>query len=261
MILFRTCKYAKYIFLSKSRKGHGIHSPFVFDLVSRVFRNKTNPAIVSCVEGIRRELTDDHRMLKIMDLGKGSEKMDIHYRKVSDILRNSAVPAKYGNLLSNMAAEYGERKITEMGTSLGISTMYMALSSETRIDTIEGCSAIAEVAKENFDRAGIKNVNVYSGSFEEILPLLINENSKPGLVFIDGNHRKEPVIKYFNHIADVSDHETVVIIDDINHSSEMGDAWNVIKKCHKISVTVDIFRMGIVFFRKGISRTDYIIRY
>jgi len=140
--------------------------------------------------------------------------------------------------------------------------MYMAAACTAAIViSVEGCPATSEIAKENFNEAGIKNIEVLTGAFDEVMPVLINSNNKPGLVFIDGNHRKEPVFKYFTQIAEISDTKTVIIIDDIYYSREMEEAWYEIKRYEKVSLTVDIYRMGIVFFREGINHHDYIIRY
>jgi predicted O-methyltransferase YrrM len=262
MIFFRASKYLKYKLLSRHRKGHGIHSPFVFDLICRVFRNKTDDDIVCTIERIRKKMISDKRSINVKDLGAGYEKYKTNIRKVSQIARNSSVPEKYGILLSNMSAEFGDSLIVELGTSLGISTMYMATAKQgVVVKTVEGCPATTKIAMENFVDAGIENIEVINGSFDAILPDIINEENRLGLVFIDGNHRKEPVIKYFMKIAEVSDSKTVVIIDDIYYSSEMEEAWNEIKRFGKVSVTVDIFRMGIVFFREGIAHNNYIIRY
>lgn len=251
-----------YFFKARHRKGHGIHSPFVYDLVSRVFRNKIDPAVVNKIESIRKNLLYDQRIIEIHDLGAGSRKMGNNKKPISDIAKHSPVPADYGKLLCNLAAEFGKPAILELGTSLGISSMYMASScSDLKINTIEGSPATAEIARENFISAGTGNIEVHTGSFEEIMPTLINENSKAGLVFIDGNHRREPLLRYFNYLEKVADDKTVIVIDDINYSAEMEDAWKEIRKSSRITVTVDIFRMGLVFFRKGISRTDYIVRY
>jgi predicted O-methyltransferase YrrM len=161
-----------------------------------------------------------------------------------------------------MAAEFGKPLIIELGTSLGISTMYMAAScTDTTVCTIEGCPATAGIARQNFVEAGLNNIKILEGPFDEILPGFTTTDVKPGLVFIDGNHRKDPVIKYFNQIAELSDNKTVIIIDDINHSKEMAEAWDEIKLHKKVSVSIDIFRMGILFFREGINHNNYIIRY
>ena len=128
MNLLIAVKYLKYILLSGHRKGHGIHSPFVFDLVSRVFRNKVDPDIVFTIEKTRKKMILDNRSILVTDLGSGSDLSKTNLRRVSEIARYSPVPGKYGKLLSKMADEFGEPLIIELGTSLGISTMYMAAS-------------------------------------------------------------------------------------------------------------------------------------
>jgi predicted O-methyltransferase YrrM len=262
MIFFRVIKYLKYIVLSRNRKGHGIHSPFVFDLVSRVFRNKIEPGIVSSIEKVRKKLISDRRTIAVRDLGSGSASVRTNIRKVSEIARCSPVSKKYGMLLFRIAAEFGKPLIVEFGTSFGISTMYMASSCpDTMVFTMEGCPSSAEIARQNFTEARLENIKVFTGSFDESLPEIISTGRRPGLVFIDGNHRKEPVLSYFYRMAGISDSKTVIIIDDIYFSKEMEEAWNEIKECDKVSLTVDIFRMGLVFFRNGINDYDYKIRY
>jgi predicted O-methyltransferase YrrM len=262
LFLFLAKKYLKYILTSTNGKGHGIHSPFVFDLVTRVFRNKTDPGIVSIIEALRKKLILDPGYIVVRDFGTGPERIGTSLRKVSDIARYSSLPLKYGVLMSNMAAEFGNPVIIELGTSIGISTMYMALANpEATIYTIEGCPSISEIANENFREAGIKNIELMTGTFEELLPVILKRNIRPGLVFIDGDHRKEKTIKYFFQIMQISDSKTVIILDDINYSKDMEDAWNEIKHFEKVSLTIDLFRMGIVFFRERINHRDYVIRY
>jgi predicted O-methyltransferase YrrM len=259
---FFRIKYLRYLLFSRHGSGHGIHSPFVFDLVSRVFRNKTDHHVVLIIENIRKKSIYDNRIISATDLGAGSSRMKRSLRKVSDIVRYSAVPEKYGMFLWRMAKEFGKQDIVELGTSAGISTMYLACGSrDSTVYTIEGCPATAEIAIENFKIAGITNINLLKGSFNDKIPELVEKQVRPGLVFIDGDHRKEPTIRYFSQIAGISDKETVIIIDDIHSSGEMEEAWSVIKDHESVSFTVDIFRMGLVFFREGINRFNYIIRY
>jgi predicted O-methyltransferase YrrM len=261
MNLLIAVKYLKYILLSGHRKGYGIHSPFVFDLVSRVFRNKVDPDIVSTIEKTRKKMIRDNRSILVTDLGSRSDLSKTNFRRVSEIARYSPVPGKYGKLLSKMADEFGKPLIIELGTSLGISTMYMAASTVATVFTIEGCKETAEIARQNFKEAGLNNIKIFEGPFDEVLPGLEETCVSPGLVFIDGNHRKGPVVKYFNRLAKISSGKTVIIIDDINYSNEMTEAWNEIKLHEKVSVSIDLFRMGIVFFREGINHNNYIIRY
>ncbi len=261
MIFSRLFKYLIYKLLSGHSKGHGIHSPFVFDLVSRVFRNKTDSAIVLNIEKTRKRLLNDKRTIFVNDLGSGSGIIKSNNRKVSEIARFSPVPPKYGMLLTKMAETFGSPMILELGTSFGISTMYLASGNiNCTVNTVEGSSSVSEIARENFAQSGIKNINLTTGSFIDVLPELL-KNETPGLVFIDGDHRKEPLIKYFRMIEEKAGSATVVIIDDIHHSLEMEEAWEEIKMFERVSVTIDIFRMGLAFFREGISHNDYTIRY
>jgi predicted O-methyltransferase YrrM len=254
-------KYLIYKLLASHSKGHGIHSPFVFDLVSRVFRNKTDSAIVLNIEKVRKQLLNDKRIINVDDRGSGSKVLKTKFRKVSEIARFSPVPPKYGMLLSNMAEAFGSPGIIELGSSFGISTMYLAAGNRDYIvNTVEGSSSISEIASENFKSTGFENIKLTTGSFEEVLPELL-KGKAPGLVFIDGDHRREPLVKYFTMIADKAGPATTVVIDDIHHSEEMEEAWDEIKRFEKVSVTIDIFRMGIAFFREGISHSDYTIRY
>jgi predicted O-methyltransferase YrrM len=262
MTLFSITEYLRYLVLSGHKRGFGIHSPFVFDLVTRVFRNKINYVIVRNIEDVRKRMNSDHRMIHVTDLGSGSKKLKTNTRRVSDITRYATVPKKYGLLLLNLAAEFGKPAIVEFGTSLGISALYMAAGSpESVVYTMEGCPETSEIAKKNFRDTSIPNIKIFTGSFDDIMPEIIETGIKPGMVFIDGNHRKEPVIDYFKKMASVSDSKTVIIIDDIYSSTGMKEAWNEIKKFEMVTVTIDIYRMGIVFFREGMKRNDYIIRY
>lgn len=261
-MFFRLIKYMGYIMFSRHGKGHGIHSPFFFDLISGVMRNKTDRDIVLKIESIRKRYLSDDRVISIQDHGAGSLKMKNNLRKVSDIVKYTAVPAKYGRLLFNMAAEFGESGIVELGTSLGISTLYLSAGCpDSMVYTVEGCSATADIAVSNFKRYGAGNITLIQESFDRAITDLIKKSVKPGLVFIDGHHRKEPTLRYFELLAGYCDKGTVIIIDDIHSSGEMEEAWSMIKKHKEVTATIDIFRMGLVFFREGISSFDYVIRY
>jgi predicted O-methyltransferase YrrM len=259
---FTVWRYLKYIFFSGHKKGHGIHSPFVFNLIIKVFRNKISPEVVFKAESIRKKMISDKRQISMLDLGAGSEIRKEKYKRVSEIAKYSSVPKKYGLLLSSLAAEYGKEAILELGTSFGISTLYMAAANQKSVVyTVEGSPAISEIAGQNFKDAGVENILKFTGSFEDILSKIESLNINPGLVFIDGNHRKEPTLCYFDKISRFSGKETIIVIDDIYYSQEMGEAWEEIKRNDRVSFTVDIFRMGFVFFREGMTRFDYIIRY
>lgn len=262
MAFYRTLKFLNYYFFSRHGRGHGIHSPFVFDLISRVFRNKTDPDIVLKIENIRKKHLSDKTLIEVLDLGSGSKANKCALRSISEIAKYSAVPMKYGILLSNLAREFGKPGIIEFGTSLGISAMYLASGSPgSPVFTMEGCPSLSAIASFNFREGGFDSIKMMTGEFEELIPELKDNAACPGLVFIDGNHRKGPVKRYFKEMTEISRDDTVIVIDDIHLSAEMEEVWEEIKQSENVSFTIDLFRMGVVFFRKGMSRSDYVVRY
>lgn len=260
MDYFTAAKWLKYIMLSRHKYGHGIHSPFVFDLVTRVFRNNSGAGFVNTIETIRQGMLSDKRIITVNDLGAG--KMKSNKRSVSEIAGYSSVPSKYGVLLAGLAGEFGLPVIIEFGTSVGISTMYMAAASpRSRIFTIEGCTETAKIAEENFRKADLNNIILINGSFDEVIHSHRSIFISPGMVFIDGNHRKQPMIDYFTIISETSGPGTLIVFDDIYYSAETAAAWEAIKGKKNVTLSIDIFRMGLIFFRKSASRINYIIRY
>jgi predicted O-methyltransferase YrrM len=262
MNLYFAKRLIPYYLFSRHRKGHGIHSPFIFNLVSEVFNNKPEESIVKKVEKMRSDLRRDRRIIKFTDYGAGSLKLKCKERRVSDIVRYSAVRTYYGQLLSKLAKMNNGKSIIEFGTSLGISTMYMALGAPlSRVFTMEGCNEVAAIARTNFELCEINNVDLSIGRFEDVLDDILMKAEVPGMVFVDGNHLKEPVLKYIKRLKEIMDDDTILIVDDIHYSKEMEEAWDGIKQSEDVSVTIDILQMGLVFFRKGMSKQSYIIKY
>lgn len=236
-----------------------MHSPFIFEIVTGLFRNKIPGDFVCCIETIRKNLIKDSRLISVNDLGAGSAK-NKKVRKVSEIASKSAVTAKYGALLHNLASRFGEPCTVELGTSFGISTMYLAYASPV-VYTVEGCSECTGIAGKNFASGGLENITIINSPFSEAIADLKNTGIRPGLVFIDGDHRKEPLLRNVRELMSISDDNTVIVLDDINYSREMADTWEQVKNMENVTATIDIFRMGIVFLRKEITRNHYRIRY
>lgn len=262
MNFYQPARYIEYLVTSGHRGGHGIHSPFVFDLVSGIFRNKSASDVVCSIELIRKKLEHNNRLITVNDLGTGLAKGMKRERKVSDIAKRSAIPQRYGRLLLNLSEAFAGNSVIELGTSLGISTMYLAAGAPGSIVyTIEGCPECSAIATGNFSSSGFSNIKPLTGSFEEHLSSLTRENINPGLIFIDGNHSREPVLRYFNELLQISSSDTVFVFDDIHSSAEMGEAWDTIKNDKRVTASVDIFRMGLVFLKPGITRNHYVVRY
>ncbi|MBS1565740.1 MAG: SAM-dependent methyltransferase, partial [Bacteroidetes bacterium] len=139
-------KYLRYYARASNGKGHGIHSPFVFDFITNVLNDRRDFYAYGQVEALRRALRDDDRILEIEDFGAGPAGGRRQQRKVSGILRTAVKPRKYGQLLFRMAAYYRPHYVLELGTSIGVTTAYLALAdSHSIVTTIEGSPAVADV--------------------------------------------------------------------------------------------------------------------
>ncbi|MCU0405231.1 MAG: class I SAM-dependent methyltransferase [Chitinophagaceae bacterium] len=256
-------KYVKYLLTAENGKGHGIHSPFVFDFVIHVLNDKGSYYCYTPLEDLRRELLHDDQELEVVDLGAGSRKGTGTVRKVSEIALNALKPSKYSRLLFRMANYYKSHTILELGTSLGITTSYLAQADHAaHILTLEGVPAIARKAKQHFQKFGLNNIELIEGNFDDTLSVALKKMPKIDFVYIDGNHRYEPTLRYFNQIFECLHQDSLVVFDDIHWSAEMEKAWEEIKKDERITLSIDLFFIGIVFFKKEFKvKQHFTIRY
>jgi len=178
------------------------------------------------------------------------------------VIRTSGLPAKYGKVLFNLAAYYKFTHILELGTSVGTSTLYMSMAyPDSKVLTIEGSKERAEFASDLFNQMGLSNIEVHIGNFTEELNVILRNRVKFDLVFIDGDHTEKAVLKNFYHLHHHLHEKSIVILDDIHLSSSMERAWRKILRDDKVTLTIDLFRLGIIFFDTKLSKQNLIINY
>jgi predicted O-methyltransferase YrrM len=257
MSVYQVNKYIKHRFFSNKR-GFGIHSPFVFDFINNVLENNDVFYGFEKIERIRKKLSLNDNQIDINDLGAGSQKFSSSQRKISDIAKYSIKPKKQAEFIFRLANFINAENILELGTSLGITTLYLSLTSRiSKIYTIEGDKNIFNLADNNFKKFNCTNIHNYLGNFDDKLPEILNTIDKFDLVFIDGNHTMDATINYFNKLKEHTHSNSVIIFDDIYWSKEMTKAWNSIIKDEKISVSIDLFYLGLVFFKDNIPKQNF----
>ena len=245
-----TKKYIQYHITGSNKKGHGIHSPFVFDFIRNVLNDRGEYDSYQMVESVRTHLLKDHTVLDVEDFGAGSGVTKSRQKKVRDIARYAAKPKKFGQLLFRIVQHYHPRTTIELGTSLGLTTSYLALAYyDGTVHTLEGAPNVASIAKKHFQQLNLKNIGVTEGNFDDTLPGVLESISNIDLAFLDGNHRKEPTLRYFNQLLKKINASSIVIFDDIHWSTDMEDAWETIKANPDVKLSIDLFFMGLVFFR------------
>lgn len=244
-------KYFRYCLKASNGKGHGVHSPFVFDFIIHVLNDKRTYDCYEKIESLRKNLLNDHSIIEVEDFGAGSAVIPFKNRIVKEIASSSLKKKKYAQLLFRIAKYYKAKSIVELGTSFGITTCYLAsANADSKVYTLEGAHNIAYMAAKNFKEIHLVNIELIEGNFEKTLPLLTSKIRQIDLLFIDGNHRKTATIEYFNEFLKKSTEQSIFIFDDIHWSREMEEAWKVIQHHDSVTMTIDLFFIGIVFFSK-----------
>ncbi|MFB9058003.1 O-methyltransferase [Mariniflexile ostreae] len=256
-MLFQVSQYIR--FLLKSTNHHGVHSPFVFNLVTKCFYDKKHYESYKNILDYKNALLKNNTNIRVTDLGAGSQQMKDETRSISNMAKHAGTSLKRAKLLYRLAVYFKPKTILELGTSLGIATHALSLGNpESQISTIEGCPQISNFSKKHFEKHQIKNAAIINGDFnDEIQALTANSYD---FIFFDGNHAKEATLFYFETLLKTAHNDSVFIFDDIHWSKNMTKAWNTIKKHPDVSVTIDTFYWGIVFFRKEQRKEDFVIR-
>jgi predicted O-methyltransferase YrrM len=247
-------EYLKYLWLAKGR--HGTHSPFVYDFVDNCLRLEIPKSVKSDFRHYFYSLKGSSEVLEIKDLGAGSKRLS-NQRKVSAIAKVSGSYGKYANLLYRISNHYQPKQVLELGTSMGLGTFMLAKgNTDARIETVEGCPQTHQFTKKKLEH--LHNVRFINASFEAYL--LQYSGPAFDLVFLDGDHRGESVLKLLMLLEPIIHDETIIIIDDIRWSDDMLSMWQQLIDRSSYHLTIDLFRMGIIARRPHQNKEHFIIR-
>jgi predicted O-methyltransferase YrrM len=251
---------ASYIsFLRKSTNQHGVHSPFVYQLVTQVLYDTSHYPAYHLLDSHRAALLGDHAKITVTDYGAGSRIFGSQQREVARIARHAGISKKRQRLLFRLVRHLKPTTILELGTSVGLATAALATAApKATIATVEGCANTAKVAEDAFKRFNLQNIDLHTMVFDDFLTSEISANID--LAFIDGNHSKEATLRYFEQLLPHCQNDTVLIFDDIHWSKSMTEAWTRIARHERVSVSIDTFQWGLVFFRKEQQKEHFTIR-
>ena len=256
-------RYISYLLKAKYRNGHGLHSPFIYNFAIEVLFNKDFKRDFDFIEKYRKELLKDDKFVEFKDFGAGSKALKTSKRKIADIAKFSSTRKKYGQLLARMIKYYQPQFVLELGSSLGVGSLYLTkfLEPTASLITVEGDSKIADIAQKKLGSLSNKKVQLINAKFEQILPKLIDKHNHFDFIFFDGNHTKHATIDYFEQCVRKVANHSIFVFDDIHWSGEMENAWEYIQSHSKTKVCIDLFQFGIVFFGSELTKQNYIIRF
>jgi len=252
--------YLKHRFTAKSR--HGTHSPFVYKLADEVIYDFSDKPEYKRIENQRKKLFNDDSVITVTDLGAGSHLNKNRTKKVSAIAKNALKSPKLAKLIHRLAKYSAPKTAIELGTCLGITSAYLSVANpDGEVITIEGCPETAKKADQNFQDLELNNIELHVGNFDTILPDIIATQSSLEFVYLDGNHRKDATLNYFKWCLPKVTEDTVLIFDDIYWSEGMKEAWTEIKNHPDVTVTVDLFWIGLVYFKNGQAKEHFKLKF
>ncbi|OHX65244.1 O-methyltransferase [Flammeovirga pacifica] len=242
--------------------AHGLHSPFIYHLYTQIIEPEKHYYVFDEIEEERQHLLANNGTIEIKDLGAGSKKNKSKIRSIQSIAKYSLCSPRTGRFLFELIHQYKYKNILELGTSLGISTCYLCSSAkDINVTTIEGCPATAQQAQNIFHQLQFKNIRSIIGNIDSVLPQELVSIGPLDLVYFDANHTYEATIKYFELCLPYSHENTLFVFDDIYWSNDMKKAWSEIRSNDRIGISVDLYELGLCFFRKKQPKQHFTLQF
>jgi len=251
--------YIKFLAIAKTK--FSVHSPFVFEFITKALESNLPSGYTSKLNRYRKDLLESKKLIKVTDFGAGSRVFKSNHRKVKAIAKYAGINPTKANLLQKIVHFFLPNNILEIGTSLGIGTAAMHIANpNSKITSLEGCPETAKLAKEMFLKHKIENIELVIGEFSETLPILFKKNVFD-LIHFDGNHQKEATINYFESCKQSIHNDSLLIFDDIHWSKDMEEAWQYIQKDLDVSLSIDLYHFGLISFRKEQTKQNFILQF
>lgn len=253
-------QFASYIsFLLRSTNAHGVHSPFIFNLVTKCFYDNTNYSEYAFLKAFRKRLLKNCNFINVEDFGAGSRVFRSSQRRVCDIAKTAGITTRRAQLLYRLCRYFKPAHVLEAGTSLGLATAAMSYGHPyASIRTVEGCRQTSDVAQSAFDAASLTSIALFNDRFDTVFDTL--KDIQFDMIYFDGNHQKDATLSYFETLLPTAHNDSVWIFDDIHWSKDMEEAWSAIQQHPKVRVTVDTYQWGLVFFRREQEKEHFTIR-
>lgn len=192
------------------------------------------------------------------DVGASSKHFATSKRALSDIASTSLLPEKWAQLLYRMAHYSEAKRIIELGTSMGLTTLYLSQVPQCKVFTFEGNPSMVNVALTHFESFPANNIQLIEGNLDQTLSDHLQNPAKVQFAFIDANHRYEPTLRYFELLCKRMSDKAIMVVDDIHQSEEMEKAWTEMKNHELVYGSVDLFRMGLLFFDLSLNKQHFV---
>ena len=209
---------------------------------------------------LRKQLSVSAEMIAVTDFGAGSKKLNSTHRSIKQIVTHGIAPQKQAEFLYRFINFLNPKTVIELGTSVGLTSLYLSKAApKAAVYTLEGCANLSRFSSELFKTHHVNNITSITGNFNDTLPTLLNALTTVDVLYIDGNHAYEPTMRYFELALQKKNDQSVFIFDDINWSEGMQQAWKEICSHPEVTLSLDFFFFGVVFFRREHKQKEHFI--
>ena len=218
--------WLKYLLQRKSK--YNIHSPFVFDFVTKVLND----------HGSNRDYDTIMRIGRLLD-----KKKHISFAK-----------RKRSRLLYRVIQHYEPDSVVSFGSITALNATALALGNlQTKVYLEQ-----SEDFLETLNAMGVINVRlIQPAEFDSEHFRRLNT----GFVFFGRDSFEDDTWDYLTDCLNYKTADSVFIFEGIHHNRDIEDAWEEIKADEDVSVTFDLYSIGMVFFREGIEKQDFVLKY
>lgn len=242
-------------FYLRANTLYDVHSPLVVSFIREVLEDDRQYYAFPTIEAYRKSLRENRNVLSIRDYGAGSQTNRSRQRPISELAQAISVSPRLGRLLFRLVRWHQPNQMLELGSALGISGMYQAAAAPSAsFTTIEGNPETAQFTARQFPQIGLPQVEVLSGTFEQVLPQYLADRPPLDYLFIDGDHRLSPTISYVRQCRPHMPANALIAIADIYWSPEMQQAWRYLQKLPGVTLSIDLFEIGLLWFRLDIRQ-------
>ncbi|MDR0542638.1 MAG: hypothetical protein LBH19_10595 [Dysgonamonadaceae bacterium] len=221
------------------RKGFGVHSPFVYNLITKVIEEKSAYYALEEIENFRRQLLKDNDL--------------------SLITARETQSAAYGALLFRMVNFFKCRNVIEIGSSTGVMGLYLAMASRTRCQCrlLDERQGLAQCIRQFARTHHLSKLQYMEGDYRENIPSLYAELSGADLLFINQLPETMTGSGLMDLCRPLIGRQSILILDGINRSKEMHKIWESLKRDPQSRVMVDLYALGIAFFNDKLPKRYY----
>ena len=236
---------------------HSLHEPFIFELFDKVIAGPEMDDEFSAIEDIRKSYFCYNEKINLSTLGAPSLQGK---RSLHQIARFGGTPSHYAQILYRLLNFSESMKVIELGTSLGLTSLYLAWDDNVSLKTLEGDPVLIQESSALFERMKKTNIEIIQGNIDHTLKEACNKLGSVDMAYFDANHSYEPTLRYFNQIFPFLHERSILVLDDIHWSREMSRAWEDLRADSRVTLSVDLFQMGLIFFRPFRQKYHYRLR-